>query len=304
MSIFGPPSRVLVTGAGGNLGRKLIAHLLTRNDGETIVAVDRRALDPSMFGQAEGRVATVEADLSDPRDRRWLDALAGVEGIVHLAAQNPYPSATWTDAAASVDITANLAIAAARAGTRRIVFASSNHVMGGYKDAPLADSLEPGALTTELPPAPGTKWHDGRGFVDSTAYASAKLMGERILGAQAEATDGTLSTVSLRIGWCQPRDNRPETLSLTGTASDEAPVDASDPDSRRALAWYRNMWLSDRDMLAAIEGALTADPSGWPSPGIVVNAMSNNRGMAWDIASSERLIGYRAQDDAWAHIPA
>ncbi|WGF87390.1 NAD-dependent epimerase/dehydratase family protein [Marinivivus vitaminiproducens] len=302
MSTFAPPATVLITGGGGNLGRKLTAHLLTRDWCRRVVVADLRA-DPAAFGDLPAdRFELVQADLSDPRDRRWQEALGRVEGVVHLAAQNPYPSASWADAAASVDITANLAAAAAKAGTRRIVFATSNHVMGGYKDAPLADGLEPGGLTTDLPPAPGTKWNDGTTFVDSTAYATAKLMGERIMRAQAEASGGALSTVSIRIGWCQPGDNRPETLSVIGTASKDAPPAATDADARRALAWYRNMWLSNPDLLRVVESALTADPSGWPSRGVVVNAMSANRGMAWDIATTERLIGYRARDDVWAHV--
>lgn len=49
--------------------------------------------------------------------------------------------------------------------------------MGGYKD----EDVAPGALTTALPPLPGTR-------VDAAeprrAYAAAKLMGERLLAAR------------------------------------------------------------------------------------------------------------------------
>jgi nucleoside-diphosphate-sugar epimerase len=67
-----------------------------------------------------------------------LDALAGVDAVIHLAAQNPNPDASWEDASASFDMTAKLVDTCAKASVSRLVFASSNHVMGGYKDTPVA----------------------------------------------------------------------------------------------------------------------------------------------------------------------
>ena len=85
---------------------------------------------------------------------QWHEALAGSDAAAHFAAQNPYRDAPWSDASASFDMIVTLLAAVSRAGLQRIVFASSNHVMGQYKDAPLADALTPGALTTSLPPGP------------------------------------------------------------------------------------------------------------------------------------------------------
>jgi NAD dependent epimerase/dehydratase family len=70
-----------------------------------------------------------------------LDALAGVDAVIHLAAQNPYPDASWEDASASFDMTAKLVDTCAKASVSRLVFASSNHVMGGYKDTPVAPRM-------------------------------------------------------------------------------------------------------------------------------------------------------------------
>jgi hypothetical protein len=61
----------------------------------------------------------------------------------------------------------------------RLVFASSNHVMGGYKDTPVA--LSDRELTTDLPPLVGTLVKTSEGLIDYKAYAAAKLMGERVL---------------------------------------------------------------------------------------------------------------------------
>src|SRR4051812_33217701 len=98
MTSLNPVRSVLVTGAGGNLGRKLIAHLLTRDWCERIVALDRMAPSPTA---GVDRVRWVEADLADPIEVRWHEALSGIDAAVHFAARNPYPDASWSDACAS-----------------------------------------------------------------------------------------------------------------------------------------------------------------------------------------------------------
>ncbi|MCB0183540.1 MAG: hypothetical protein KDE31_04715, partial [Caldilineaceae bacterium] len=40
----------------------------------------------------------VACDLADVHDGRWRHALSGVDAIVHFAADNPYPEATWLEA--------------------------------------------------------------------------------------------------------------------------------------------------------------------------------------------------------------
>jgi nucleoside-diphosphate-sugar epimerase len=285
--------KILISGAAGNLGRKLIAHFLRASWCGGIVALDRAA-GPN----AGDRVRWVAADLADSADRRWREAMDGVDAAVHLAAY-PNPDASWTDTCVSVDMTLNLLDAARTAGVRRFVFASSNHVMGGYKDPPLADSLEAGSLTTALTPAPGTRWFNGRTVMHGVAYGVSKLMGERACAASAVHSGGRLSTVSVRIGWCQPGENHPRSLNPSGVAG-AAPVD--DPDAERNLRWFRSMWLSNRDFAAVIERAILADSAAWPAPAIVVNGMSANSGMPWDLEATHRLIGYEPQDDVWREL--
>ncbi len=208
MTGYQPPRTVLVTGAFGNLGRKLIHHIAPQDWCAQVVAVDRGG-EAGPFIRHGKKVRYVLGDLRNLGDRRWRDALVGVEGVVHFAAQRPYEDATWTDVAASIDMTVNLLDAAAAAGVRRFVFATSNHVMGGYKDAPLADTIGPDTLTTALAPAPGTHVHTRDRQSDSTPYATTKLTGERLCLAKAAASAGTLTAVAARIGWCQPGENRP-----------------------------------------------------------------------------------------------
>jgi nucleoside-diphosphate-sugar epimerase len=296
---FVPPRSVAITGACGNLGRKLVAALLETTWCERIIAIDRVNAAYGEPDHARGRTVRVTADLLDMEDPQWRGAIAQAEGVVHLAAQNPYPDAGWDDASASFDMSLDIAEVAARSGVKRLVFASSNHVMGRYKDPPLADLLQPGSLTTDLVPGPGTRWFDGKRIVDAQAYAVAKLMGERLFTAKAQLAGGALTAVSVRIGWCQPGNNDPETINAAGVPRADL---VSVGEDERDLNWFRNMWLSNRDFGALMVRALAADPAGWPSPGIIVNGMSANRGMPWDLKGARRLLGYDPQDDIWTAL--
>jgi NAD(P)-dependent dehydrogenase (short-subunit alcohol dehydrogenase family) len=291
-------SSVLVTGADGNLGSKLIQRLVNADWCRQIVAVDRGP--SSATGLAAGdKVRWVEADLTDGSDRKWIEAVQGVDAVVHLAAQAPSPDASWREACASFDMTCHILGAAVQAGVKRAVFASSNHVMGQYKDPPLADDIVPGGLCTSLPPGPGTRWFNGQKYVQGFAYASSKLMGERLCRSMTNVTGGALTTVSVRIGWCQNGENLPGTINTTGVPGGES---TDSPDAETDLRWFRNMWLSNRDFINAVECALLGDESKWPSRSIVVNAMSGNVGMPWDIEYTRRMIGYNPQDNAWDHL--
>jgi nucleoside-diphosphate-sugar epimerase len=292
-----PPSTVLVTGAAGNLGSKLIAHLLTWDWCQRVIGIDRKGA----AGTGSERVEMIEADLTDLGDPRWREAMERAEAVVHLAAQNPSPNAPWAESADAFTMSANLVGAALETKVRRFVFASSNHVMGQYKDSSLADRVGPGLLTTDLPPGPGTARQEGSETVRDYAYAASKLFGERLCLSAAALSGGRMSTVSVRIGWCQRGENRPETISAAGVGPKEGrEVPQGGPD--RDLTWFRNMWLSNRDYAALMEAALAAPAEGWPAPGIVVNGMSGNRGMPWDIETTRRLLGYAPQDDVWAHL--
>ena len=299
-AVSNAPSRVLITGAGGNLGYKMVEHLASADWCSGIIGIDRHG---DAFGALRavggGKLETVVADLADPNDAAWRKALGQTDAVVHLAAQNSNPDSSWDDACASLDMTLLLTGAASEAGVKRFVFTSSNHVMGRYKDEPLAETLSPGALTTALTPGPGTRWHNGEREVDGTPYAVSKLMGERACATAAALSD-RLTAVSVRIGWTQPGENRPETINATGVSGRDAP---GAPGADRALRWFRNMWLSNRDFIQVMERALLAGAEGWPARAIVVNAMSANAGMAWDLEHTRQYIGYAPQDDLWASLP-
>lgn len=298
---------VAITGGLGNLATKLFRHLATLEGIERLIGLDIRPAAVDHASKVLAGVNTnatldyVACDLGDYHDARWRTALSGVDAIVHFAADNPYPEATWQESINSLDMTLHVANAALELGVKRVVFATSNHVMGRYKDDPLWQQIGPGELTPDLPPGTGTVWHTGVQAMDATAYAAAKLMGERVCHEAATRAAGRTTFACVRIGWCQPGDNLPTTLSAAGTPTQSGDSNASDDEAlQRADRWFKEMWLSNRDFLQLFTQAIRTDGSSWPDGFVLVNGMSNNRGMKWSLAATKQWFGYAPVDDVYA----
>jgi nucleoside-diphosphate-sugar epimerase len=113
--------RILVTGASGFVGRRLVGALTEA--GQAVRAATRQPTTPADFPGAE---AVTLPDLRQPVD--WAAALAGIDRVVHLAGiVHADPRAYSADLYHRVNCaaTAELAKAAARAGVRRFVYISS-----------------------------------------------------------------------------------------------------------------------------------------------------------------------------------
>ncbi len=250
---------VLITGAAGNIGKKLRMHLSGRY---TLKLLDiAAASDPDL----------TSIDLSN-WDDRLIDLFKDVDVVVHLAA-DPNDNKTWEELISSnLDALSNVFIAAIKAQVPRVIFASSNHVMGGYS----IGSGEGRWLTTKLEHKPGTDYEAPPGNrCNSTPYGAMKLFGER-LGKCYALTAGAVF-IAIRIGWVNRiGDNRQEDL----------PADAN--------VWFRRMWLSNRDMCQLMELAITVPKE--PKSFLVINGMSDNQGMVWDIEDTSAILGYRPAD--------
>jgi nucleoside-diphosphate-sugar epimerase len=173
------PRTVLITGACGNLGRKLRAAWADVYD---MILLDAAPGDDDEVFQVDLSVF----------DEDWITHFHGVDTVVHLAADLD-PEATVEDLMGpNMDAMANVFNAAALAGVERIVFASSVHAMGAYRDD------EPELIGTDLPPKP------------SGPYGLLKLAGERLGRSLAHAFDVTF--IAVRLGAVQEGANRPETL--------------------------------------------------------------------------------------------
>lgn len=124
-------SRVLVTGAGGFIGRHLAADQLSR--GRTVVALDR---DLGALGHLESeRLELLEGDL---RDERLLErAVAGVEVVFHLAAAHLSVATDGSEyRQVNVDALRRLAALSSAAGVGRFVHCSTVGVFGKLATVP------------------------------------------------------------------------------------------------------------------------------------------------------------------------
>lgn len=112
--------RILVTGATGYVGSRLIAELLT--DGHDVVAATRDPEKLGRFGWCD-RVTAVLLDADDPSSVETAFAVAGpIDVVYYLVHAIGQPGFRERDNAAA----ANVAKAAAVAGVRRIVY------LGGF----------------------------------------------------------------------------------------------------------------------------------------------------------------------------
>ena len=76
------------------------------------------------------------------------------------------------------------------------------------------------------------------------------------------------------------------------------PVSPAAADQAIDENWFKNMWLSNGDFLSCFTAAVGAP--GVPGELQVLNAMSKNTGMKWDIAPTEAALGVKAKDDSRA----
>lgn len=118
--------KILVTGANGFIGRALCSSLIKK--GEAVKSVLRSA-----NLQIEGAEVVLITDFD--ANTNWIDALHGVEVIVHLAARVHVMNDSESNPinafrAVNVDSTLNIALQAASVGVRRFIYISSIKVNG------------------------------------------------------------------------------------------------------------------------------------------------------------------------------
>ena len=170
--------RLLLTGAAGGLGRELRRRLPAHCE-------ILRVSDIASLGEAGPGEEVRPVDLADAA--AVLALLEGVDAVIHLggvSTEQPWEAIL----PANIVGTYHLYEAARRQGVRRVVFASSNHVTGFYRQ----DEVIP----ANAPPKP-----DG-------LYGLSKAFGEDV--AQLYFDRHGIETVSLRIGssFEKPRDRR------------------------------------------------------------------------------------------------
>jgi NAD+ dependent glucose-6-phosphate dehydrogenase len=167
--------RVLITGAAGRIGSSLAEQLKDR--------YDLRLHYHHTVPEQKPAHDFVIADVS--KYDEIAPAMEGIDAVVHMAG-DPSTRATWESVRQkNIDGTYNVYEAALQAGVRRVVFASTNHVMGMY------DRDQQWPIYARQPVRP------------DSLYGVSKAFGEN-LGRHYYDQYG-LSIICLRIGWFLPR---------------------------------------------------------------------------------------------------
>lgn len=160
---------VAVTGPTGTFGHGLMPQLQADDRVTRVVGVARRPFDPAVEGWTK-----MEYRQGDVRDQDALaDAFAGADVVVHLAFVIVGGNRERTRAV-NVEGTLNAFRAAAAAGARRFVYASSVAAYGFHRDNPVG-------MREEWPTRPA----------DRLFYAQEKAELEHLLQAEAAAHPGT-----------------------------------------------------------------------------------------------------------------
>jgi nucleoside-diphosphate-sugar epimerase len=167
---------LVITGGAGRIGTAL-RPLLRPN--YRLRLVDTRSPD-------EAPVVDEEAVLADASELEAMQsAFAGADAVLHLAG-NPNTAATWAELRApNIEATYSVFEAARRNGVGKVIFASTNHVMGFYN----LEGAYPIGVEGEIRP--------------DSLYGVSKAFGEALARYYADAFD--MSMICLRIGWFTPR---------------------------------------------------------------------------------------------------
>jgi len=278
-------TNVLVTGAAGTVGRALRAQLGDAPAYEfTWLDVARPERSASASTDADG--GAEEIVVADARDRAALcPHVEAADAVVHLALN---PDLNWqvTEVRWSPALVDNLRStvavygAAVEAGVDRLVFASTNHVVGRYEQA-----LAPAIYGPDCDLTVGS--HEYR--PDST-YGTVKAFGEQLGRLCAEAHG--LRTYCLRLGMVLgPEEDHPYALAERAVAAGDC--ERGDETYRRRVGHGKALWLSNRDLAALVECCLHDDTATWEA----LYGISDNATRWLDLEHAREAVGYDPVDD-------
>jgi len=162
--------------------------------------------------------------------------------------------------------TYNVLEEAQRAGVKRVIFASSNHVQAGYAMGEIICSMAPSFIESGRPiklsdpPAP------------DSYYGVSKLFGED-LGRYYSRVYG-LEFVSVRIGWAAPKTVPP----MRGGKDNKM--------------YLRALFFSQRDCVDLFIKTLEVE-----ADFLAVYGVSNTRNPMFDLTETKEILGYNPRDN-------
>ena len=180
--------RVVMTGAAGGVGTMTRPHLVGHFD--QMIVSDRREITELHDGET-----FVRADLTDMAAMEQL--LEGADGIIHLGGQPV--EADW-EAVHSANIVGlyNTYEAARRQGCTRIVFATTNHVVGYYRRQQTIDHT--------AMPRPNSRYGVSKAFGEALGRMYADKYGLRVFNIRIGNVDHRPADVRRLSIWVSPRD--------------------------------------------------------------------------------------------------
>jgi nucleoside-diphosphate-sugar epimerase len=263
---------VLITGANGLIGNLVYGHLATMPDRYVPFGNARRRQTSDRVSDA---IYTPIPDdrlrLADLTDFAGMQrATEGMDMVVHMAADASGRGGYESVLHNNIIGTHNVFEACRLAGVQRVIFASTNQVVFGYRDTEPYKSLFELRFDEVDPQLIQPITHDQptRPLND---YAASKVYGEGLAHLYAQVHG--LSCIALRIGWV--------------THDDELPHPAG-----------RFTWCSKRDIVQLVMRCIEAPAS---LRFDVFFGQSNNPYNLVDIAHPRRMLGYEPQDSVEDH---
>jgi uronate dehydrogenase len=260
---------VLVTGAYGLIGNLIYARLAAQPEAYNIFGMVRR-MQPSSRARALNLCA-IPADklrLADLGDFAAVQrAVEGMHTVVHMAAAAD-AAAPWQSVLNDNILGAyHLFEASRQAGVKRVIYASTNQVVFGFRADEPYRSLFAGRFEQlspeEIQPIDHTQPTRPLNY-----YACSKVFGEAL--AHMYAYTHGMSCICLRIGWV--------------TADDRLPHPSA-----------RILWCSQRDVVQLVQRCINATSS---LRFDVFFGQSGNLYNLVDIQHARDVLGYAPQDRA------
>jgi NAD+ dependent glucose-6-phosphate dehydrogenase len=182
--------KIAITGANGEIGRIVAPFLSAEHD--VRLGIWELAPEREPVGFSNPRLDVRRLDVRDADEVRLF--VEGADAVIHLAGERE-TSADWDRLSGpNIEGTFNVFDACRECSVGKIVFASSNHVTGGYE---LSDQR---GLNGSEPVRP------------DSLYGVTKAFGEALGRFMSDAHG--ISVICLRIGWVLPEPLGPEAIRM------------------------------------------------------------------------------------------
>lgn len=245
-------TKIVITGISGCIGHILYENL---KDGWTMSGIDIKE-------SQDLPVIIVDINDYDGLLNTFKDSYA----VIHLAA-NANAHASWDDIVIpNISGTQTVFNAASKAGVKKVIFASSNHVTGLYEqDEPYRDIVAgqyEGITPSDIPQIDHKMPIRPDGY-----YGVSKAFGEALGRYYSEKYD--MQVICLRIGTVN-RDNRP-----------------------RSVREYATLFMH-RDLVTLVDKCLTDQNTNFE----IFYGVSSNKWKFWDTTHISDCLGWTPEENA------